>query len=175
MNKELSITLANTIDRMSDRSIKFTMMPDTNYWFLGLPKKLKPRQLKSYWLSQEELDWLNQQEGRPISDTEWEKYCSELGDLGDYAPIRIVGSGKRGRQRKHLGQIPDLYRQFAKIDNGLDLLDFIKKYGPLTDEKGGDDAENLLDQAKEMRHLIARADKFKRPQPASISDLKATV
>jgi hypothetical protein len=88
--------------------------------------------------------------------------------------VRIVGNRKPG-QRKHLGQYPDLYRRFAKIDNGLALLNFIKKFGRLTDEKEGDSVHELLDQAKFMQISIAFFEKRKQLPVAQVLDLRAKV
>src|SRR5262252_1182901 len=49
MNNAVSITLSNTVGRMPDRTIKFTMTPDTDYYFDPpiLSDKRRPGQLKS--------------------------------------------------------------------------------------------------------------------------------
>jgi hypothetical protein len=163
---------------MPDRAIKFTMTPDTDYWFYwrdpaGRARKLKPQQWKSYWqsLSPEEYE----KTARPMSAAEIKKLDAEMEKwtLDDIPDVRIRGSGKQGRQRRQID--PELYRRFAKIGTGLDLLNFIKKFGRLTNEEGGDAVEELLDEAKRMQHSVAWGDKHKRPPPTTVSNLKATV
>ena len=170
--------------------IKFTMTPDTGYSFDPpiLPDKRKPGQLKSDFLEEETTSGpvqgfsLNWSELSP----EMKQYIKEgMADLGYYSEpvdlairlhgrVRIVGNGKPG-QRKHLGQYPDLYRQFANIDNGLALLNFIKKFGRLTDEKEGDSVQPLLDQARFMQISIAFFEKRKQLPVAQVLDLEAKV
>jgi hypothetical protein len=170
--------------------IRFTATPDTDYSFDQpiLPGKRRPGQLKSDFLEEEKtsapvqgfsLNWSE------LSPTVKQSIKEDMAGLSDDAEpvrlivrfpgrVRIVGNGKPG-QRKHLGQYPDLYREFAKIDNGLALLNFIRKFGRLTDEGAGDSVHDLLDQAKLMQESIAFADKYKRLSIAQVLNLKAKV
>jgi hypothetical protein len=92
----------------------------------------------------------------------------------DVRPALIVGNGKP-RRKKQIAQHPQLFRKFAEIDSVDALLNFIKQFGRLTDEKEGDKVHLLLDEAKDMRESIAFASKHNRHPPTQIFNLKATV
>ena len=164
------------------------MTPDTKYSFDPpiLSDKRRPGQLKSNFLEEEKTSEqgfsLNWSELNPEVMQSIKEDMAGLSD--DNEPVRlifrfpgrvrIVGNGKPG-QRKHLGHYPDLYREFANIDNGLALLNFIKKFGSLTDEAAGDSVHALLDEAKLMQISIAFFEKRKRLPVAQVRDLKAKV
>ena len=170
------------------------MTPDTDYSFDPpiLSDKRRPGQLKSDFPGEETTSEpmqgfsLNWSELSPEVKQSIKEDMAGLGYQGEPlgliarfpGRVRIVGNGKPG-QRKHLAHYPDLYRRFAEVDNGLALLNFIKKFGRLaderTDEGAGDSVHYLLDQAKHMQVSIEFFEKRKRLPVAQVFDLKAKV
>jgi hypothetical protein len=104
----------------------------------------------------------------------------------DIESPRIVGNGKKKRSIQISGY-PMLFKKFSDIapkisddeppddeHAGQQMLDFVKRYGRLTNDEEGDDVHLLLDKAGEMKHL---RETFKgRKRKLSVpDDLKATV
>jgi hypothetical protein len=133
---------------MLDRAIQFTVTVETDYRFVPPLPKRKPQQSLDQILS-EPIDAIR--------------------------PTLIVGSGKRKRQKKNIAHYPQLFRTFADIDSWERLLNFVKRFGRLTDEEAGDNVDDLVEEIREMRKAIAFADKHKRHPPMTVFDLKATV
>src|SRR5262245_49067253 len=83
----------------------------------------------------------------------------------DIQPARIVGRGGRLKPIR-LNDYPLLFSEFAKIETPQALLEFVTKYGPLTNAGMaagvGDVVPLLLDQAKQMKKRL-------EPQRAKIA------
>jgi hypothetical protein len=75
---------------------------------------------------------------------------------GEWISGEIVSDG--GKQEKvPLEQYPDAFEKFAAVKTPTELLDFVTKFGPLTNAKRQAVIE-LLDEAQQMRECM-RADK----------------
>ena len=84
----------------------------------------------------------------------------------DIHSARIVRIGREGRKLR-LHEYPMLYSDFANVNTSEQLLEFITKYGPLTDKN---EIRRLLDDAAEMRECLLRGKLPSWP----IADLKAS-
>jgi hypothetical protein len=99
---------------------------------------------------------------------------------------RIVVVGNGGKKRSvQIADHPMLFDEFSRIGATVEhdeppaysdeaiqaMLDFVRRYGRLTDEKAGDNVFLLLDEAGEMKRLLRRR---KRKPPVQVFDLKAT-
>jgi len=103
---------------------------------------------------------------------------------------RIVGDGvvKRSIRIDDADHHPRLFDEFSKIGATIEhdeppaysdeaiqaMLDFVGRYGRLTDEKAGDNVFLLLDEASEMKRLLETFRRRKRRPPVQVFDLKAT-
>ena len=110
-----------------------------------------------------------------------------LSQTGTDEPIRIVGNGKpKGPIR--ISNHPMLFETFSKIGPTLEddeppkyldgsdeaLLDFVKRYGRLTNDKSGDNVDQLLDEAGRMKNLLNAFERHKLRVSVRVSDLEAT-
>src|SRR5262245_43414455 len=84
------------------------------------------------------------------SDEEWLLRA----EMSEIQPERIIGKGGKLENNKPLRNFPDLYRIFSKVTSAEGLLDFVKKFGPLTfaglPGGKGDVVPELLTSAREM-------------------------
>jgi hypothetical protein len=73
-------------------------------------------------------------------------------------PPRIVRAGGKLVAYEPLSLFPSLYREFCDVTSSRRLLDFVHKFGPLTDQglqaDVGDDVDFVLGHAQAMRDLL---------------------
>jgi hypothetical protein len=88
-------------------------------------------------------------------------------EMSDIQAERIVGKGGKLQNTKPLQNFPGLYRIFAKITSAAGLLDFVKKFGPLTfaglPGGKGDVVEELLESASKLANQLHNFDRSSKP------------
>lgn len=72
----------------------------------------------------------------------------------------VIGKGGPNKEYRPLEKFPTLFRIFARIGKSNDVLDFIEKFGPLTDagEAGGtgEDVSMVIEWATEMESQLRK-------------------
>jgi hypothetical protein len=85
-------------------------------------------------------------------------------------PTRIVWRGSALKRYRPLDKFPQVFQQFAKVTTDRQLLEFMNRFGPLTDNgyKSGENVASILTHAQQIRRL---RDAYEAGRPAALAQI----